>query len=411
MDDIKINILYVSRLCSEDKFNELLFNNLVKSQQQEQKFHSLLVKGLYSANANITSISVLPTIPSKGKSFLWETHEEKDDHVTYRYLYVNNILIIKHIIMFVWSLMASISWFKTRRNESNVIVCDVLNLSTTMGALLTSKILGVKIVAIITDMPNYMVNHSDNKKIQIDNFIYSIYKIICNHLMKKYDGYVILTEQMNELVNPNKKPYLVIEGMVDSNMVHRANEVSEKNHNKIVIYAGTLHEKYGVKKLLEAFMLLPLSNVGLWLYGSGDSVNDITEAEKSDNRVKYWGVVPNSTVVEAEIVATLLVNPRPSKEEFTKYSYPSKNMEYMVSGTPLLTTPLPGMPSEYNDHVYIIKDESVEGISKTLFQLLGRTKDELHEKGRIAKDFVLNYKNNITQARKILDLIDTMYKH
>lgn len=66
--------------------------------------------------------------------------------------------------------------------------------------------------------------------------------------------------------------------------------------------------------------------------------NDIRKYEKIDNRNKYFRVVPNQAVAEEELKATLLVNLRPSNEEFTKYSFPSKNMEYMVLGTPTLTT-------------------------------------------------------------------------
>ena len=71
--------------------------------------------------------------------------------------------------------------------------------------------------------------------------------------------------------------------------------------------------------------------------------------------VKYKGVAPNAVIVEEELKATLLVNPRPTGEEYTKYSFPSKNMEYMASGTPVLTTCLPGMPAEYNEYVYLLK--------------------------------------------------------
>lgn len=42
----------------------------------------------------------------------------------------------------------------------------------------------------------------------------------------------------------------------------------------------------------------------------------------------------------------------------------------MVSGTPVLTTPLPGMPEEYDQYVYLFDDESTEGMHQTLKLLL-----------------------------------------
>lgn len=109
-----------------------------------------------------------------------------------------------------------------------------------------------------------------------------------------------------------------------------------------------------------------------------------------------------------EIAATLLVNPRPTDAEYTKYSFPSKNMEYMASGTPVLTTKLPGMPPDHLPHVYLIEDETADGIANVLGDLLTRDASELHEKGRAAKAFILEEKNNVSQAKKLLGLLESL---
>ena len=101
------------------------------------------------------------------------------------------------------------------------------------------------------------------------------------------------------------------------------------------------------------------------------------------------------------------MNPRPTTEEFTKYSFPSKNMEYMVSGTPLLTTRLPGMPKEYYPYVFLIEDETIDGYAKALADALSRTEDELVNFGQKAKKFVLENKNYIIQTRRIIELIQS----
>lgn len=114
-------------------------------------------------------------------------------------------------------------------------------------------------------------------------------------------------------------------------------------------------------------MMLPQENFRLKLFGSGPFVEKLkTKYTKKDSRIQYMGVAPNAEVVAAELDASLLVNPRPTHEEFTKYSFPSKNIEYMASGTPLLTTKLPGMPKEYYPYVFLIENESVEGYAKAL---------------------------------------------
>ena len=224
--------------------------------------------------------------------------------------------------------------------------------------------------------------------------------------MYRYDSYIVLTEQINEYVNLGNKPHIVIQGMVDLGMRKRPNNLEDKHEEKVVLYAGALRETNGIKKLIEAFKNLKMDEARLWLFGSGELENEIRNFEKKDSRIKYFGVVLNQVVVEEQMKATLLVNPRPSDEEYTKYSFPSKNMEYMASGTPLLTTPLPSMPKEYYEYVYILEDESVMGITAYLKEILKKDKNDLYQKGIEAKEFVINKKNNVLQSKKLRELIE-----
>ena len=77
----------------------------------------------------------------------------------------------------------------------------------------------------------------------------------------------------------------------------------------------------------------------------------------------------------------------------------------MASGTPLCTTRLPGMPSEYYPYVYFFDDESEDGMLVTLQDVLGKKETEYYEFGMQAKAFVMNEKTNEKQAKKLLDFI------
>ena len=138
------------------------------------------------------------------------------------------------------------------------------------------------------------------------------------------------------------------------------------------------------------------------IYGNGDFKNELLKLCKKNKNIKYFGLKPNNYIVEEQQKATLLVNPRPSNEEFTKYSFPSKNMEYMVSGTPALLTKLPGMPKEYLKYVYVLENESVDGMAEKLIEILNLSQEELKEKGKLAKEYVVNKKDNKNQAKRII---------
>lgn len=118
--------------------------------------------------------------------------------------------------------------------------------------------------------------------------------------------------------------------------------------------------------------------------------------------MKYFGVKFNDEIGKAEQRATLLINPRPTDKEFVKYSFPSKNMEYMSSGTPLLTTRFPGMPADYYPYVYILDEEAPEGMANSLKEILGQSEATLHQKGLSAQEFVLKNKTGKMQAKNIV---------
>ena len=216
-------------------------------------------------------------------------------------------------------------------------------------------------------------------------------------LLNKYDAYITLTESINDVVNTNhSKKHLVIEGSIDANVTYND---TKKSPTQEVVYAGGVYEKYGVKTLVEAFSRLNVANE-LHIYGDGTFVEELKVLSKKYPQIKYKGMVSLEEIVEIERKATLLVNPRPSNEEFSKYSFPSKTLEYMSSGTPLLSTKLPGIPSDYFDFIYAIEKEDTEGMADTLSKILSNDASVLKEKGLRAFTYVKQNKTNVAQTKK-----------
>jgi glycosyltransferase involved in cell wall biosynthesis len=325
--------------------------------------------------------------------------KENVDGINYRYLPFINSPILRQICLFSTGFYHILIW--CMKNREGILICDVLDITISSAALLASKIARIKSVGIVTDVPSVIAGKFDSRLSRKDKI-----KIIINtFIINSFNSYVFLTKYMNDLVNKENKPNVVIEGQVDINMANTTNKISDKHEKKICIYAGALRNIYGLKLLTDAFIAADNDGAELHIYGSGDFEEELKIICMEHHNIKYFGVVANDIVVQEQLKATLLINPRPTNEEYTKYSFPSKNMEYMVSGTPTLTSNLPGMPEEYKQYVYIIEDETVEGLTNTLKVVLSKTKEELHQKGQEAKQFVLDNKNNVVQAKEIIDMI------
>ncbi|MCW5515600.1 glycosyltransferase [Muriicola sp. Z0-33] len=399
-----IKIFYASSLCSENVLKYIFETSSQKPGLAIQKFHRLIVEGMgmHPAECKVETLSTIPVTATSHKKRFWKTSRENVNNVSYRYVPLINFAVIKNLGVFIYTLFSF--FFRTlfkRKKEKKVIICDVLNLSITAASLLASRLTFTKIIAVVTDFPGMMVGNSGEKA----GLKAGSYKALVSWMLSKFDGYILLTQQMNEVVNPKNKPYMIMEGLVDISMQTTSNVLEEKDADRILIYAGGLYEKYGIKTLIDAFFELKGEDLKLHLYGKGQMVKDMDKYSNKDPRVIYMGIVPNEIVVRDQLKATLLINPRPTTEAFTKYSFPSKNMEYMVSGTPMVTTNLPGMPEEYHNFVYLFQDESVEGVYDALNTILSKTRKELHQFGSQSKNFVMDHKNNKVQAARILDFL------
>lgn len=394
----KMNVLYVSTLCSEKIISEMLKNNLGTTNLAAQKFHRLIVQGMSLNddifNVNVLSVPVFQKIYDNKNYFVIENEIEKG--VNYTYTPIVLIPIINRFIT-AFSLFSNIfRWYIRNKNEQNIIVFDVLNLGTSIISLFGSKIFRIKSVAIVTDLPSHM--YVLKEKISLINKLVIKFQ---NWMLSNTDGYVFLTEAMNETINKKRKPYCIIEGLADIQLLSMNDEKTLINDLKVFHYSGGLYEKFGVKLLIEAFMLIVRKDVRLHLFGNGDLKEYIEECIKKDSRIIYFGYRDNKIVLKDQLTALVLLNPRFTHEDYTRYSFPSKTIEYMASGIPLLTTKLTGIPKEYFNFVYLFDKENIIGYRTAMERVLMLPQDELKYFGEQAKNFVLKNKNNKIQTAKI----------
>ncbi len=386
-----MQIIYGYSNCTDHLYNEIVSEKNVRVLQPDQKYHGLLIKGLARNDADVFCFSGLPvnqTVTSKK----WIRYpDEQEKNILYHYYTTLNIPGLRQLMIF---LGAFSSLIKLKATSDTYAICDCLNISNAYGIVLACKVRRIPIITIVTDLPDMMGYSRLIKKVN-------------NLLFGMMDGFVFLTEQMNLRLNKKQKPYVVLEGHVDSEASppEKVTKWEEDTGRKIILYAGSIKKIYGIKNLVSGFLKAHLADTELWIFGDGDYRRELENISKTCNSIKYKGVSSNDEVVEQEMKASLLVNPRPSAPEYTKYSFPSKNMEYMVSGTPVLTTALPGMPEEYKKYVYLLDDESPEGIAGSLRNILNKPIEERCIQGNAARDFVLRNKSNIMQAKKIIQFL------
>ena len=398
MGELIKRIVYVSSVTSQSRFDQECRDKLRTDGYQNQKFHNLLLRGLsemFDGSIDVVS-NPLPSSGLRVKKLV-----EKVDGITYYHSSSLRIPVLKQFLEYFRSkqqIMKLVS-------KDTVIICNAMDEFLTYAAIDAAKRKGVKICGVVTDVPGYTSGAGGTSQ-GIKGYLLN--KVLNKSISssRQYDAYILLSEAMNSIVNPRHKPFIVIEGFSDARMKDVSNTPEMKTEPKMIMYAGGIHKEYGIKSLVEAFLSINPSDWQLVIYGTGNYREELVSICNTHPNVIYRGIATNDEIIKEQLKASLLVNPRPTKEEFVKYSFPSKTMECMASGTPLITTCLPSMPVEYHPFVYIFDEESVSGLAETLSHVMSLPAATLHEKGLLAKSFVLANKNNIKQAEGLLHFLN-----
>ena len=277
-------------------------------------------------------------------------------------------------------------------------------------------------IPIIRAALKYKKNYSPTSKIVliVPDLIEDMYsgKDLCTWLKKQlfgdyqklytaFDGFVYVSELMKEQIG-EKKPYCVVECMY--NTAENYLKPQKQGKEKIILYSGKLHAKFGVKHLVDAFMLTSNKDLRLQICGNGDSKEYIREMSQKDKRIEFLGQLERTDVMNYQSKASLLINPRMPEGRFTRYSFPSKNMQYLASGIPTLIYKLPGIPEEYYDYCFTLGEEDVtkERLTKKMEQIFMRTDEEVNSIGEKARQWVVRTKNEKAQCKKMIDFMESL---
>lgn len=390
-----MKIFYFGSVCSNEIFNETVAKSKVKPSASAQNFENALLKGFAENKIDVTVASAesIASFPNGNRLYLKKRKDVLSDSYVADIVPALNLPIIKNFCHAAGVKRLLKKWLEENRGDADKCVLAYGIYPAVVKRL--QKICtryGCKIFAVITDVPSTMFTYTQSTSVLKRLFSGSYRKFAVN-LQSGFDGYIYLTEAMSEEVAPGK-PYIVVETIADTS-IFDAVGVSEKADPPAIMYAGALYKKYGVDLIVASFEKVK-SDCELWLFGSGDYEEEIKKRAQNNERIKFFGRVSRQEVLRYEKEATLLLNIRNDEDVYTKYSFPSKMVEYLLSGTPLLTTKLSGIPDEYYSYCYFTNTRDTQKIAKQIDGLLNDA--NLVTLGEKAKRYVEERKNSSAQA-------------
>lgn len=220
-------------------------------------------------------------------------------------------------------------------------------------------------------------------------------------LMKNYDSFVALTKPLAEAMEIREKPFLVLDCIIDDS--YDIGSITYKpNQKRRFLYTGSTRETNGVKTLVDSFSLLPEAE--LWICGGGDSDDYIREKEEKSDNIKFYGMVRHDKIKEIQSQCDFMINPRRPSGDFTKFSFPSKTAEYLMTGKPTVMYHLEGLSEEYNDFLnYIYADNAID-LADELRIMIETDYSLLLKKAEQAKVYMLREKSPKRQIERIIKM-------
>lgn len=395
-----MRILFIGGLFSPKQQKEVQENSIAMPNMAANVHQWNIVRGL-QGDVDIINPLFLGNFPKEYKKVFipkkkW-SHKKGSYNVSPSTI---NLFGIKQLYRLITLSREILKWIKQNHGDAVILVYS-MNTSFLYSLKIAMLLSNIKIPAclIIPDLPYFYINNKGK------NRIYSFLKRIDWKLMlgslKNIDGFVLLTEQMKDMLRIGDKPYIVSEGIcsMEKTTIHK--NIQDKSFT----YTGTLDREFGVIELVKNFLQCAESDWILNIAGGGNAEKEIEKYAEKDARIHFFGVLTNEQAKRLQCKSRVLINPRSSDEEFTKYSFPSKTMEYLKAGRPVIMYHLPGIPEEYDQYLQYFEDTTDAAFQNGMRSIMRKSNEELDMIGERGHDFVVDKKNASIQGKRIMDFL------
>ncbi|ALC04868.1 hypothetical protein CDES_02030 [Corynebacterium deserti GIMN1.010] len=286
-----------------------------------------------------------------------------------------------------------------RQRHGYVVVYSV-HVPFMISGLALAKLTGGRSVGVWTDPPGMLIHRHSSRILRL---IRKFEKKLINILGNRFDLLIVLTPDLaKELADG--VPYLVVEAITDE--LPPAKAVYRESQPTVFTYTGGVSKRYGVDKLVEALQILPSdSNIELKIFGTGDYEDELLAVAANNPTITFAGQVSHKEAVNAQNSSDFLINARPAGEAYTRFSFPSKTLEYLASGVPVLSTRLPGIPEEYWRVLIPIEESTPEEIATAMIRASELDKNQRSYLGQQGRELAMN-KTYAAQAQKVRKFLE-----
>lgn len=352
-----MKILYVGTYVDSYNLKKLRFHSIAANNYQTSFLSSLT-----EVQNTIYGISVRSTKFFSDKFFFNASKIKFRNNSTFHLLPVINLPLIKQFIFFILIFSHSIFWSFRYKNEKKVIILFNTFSYMFIPLKLISFIFKIRFIGLILDVPSKKISILKRIVLYIEHKLQTLFINLFNRI-------IVITKNIAIDFAPNK-PYIVIEGFIHkipAPILFKPTNPKEFN----VTYTGLLDENSGILRIIQLFLNKKYINIYLNIYGYGIYSEMIKTKIKDSDRITYHGYVSHEESLLAQKKADILVIPRLPDSFLTKYTFPSKIIEYTNSVKPIILNKLQGVDFIKYNYLNLVEDPTFENWNHTLLKITG----------------------------------------
>ncbi len=357
----------------------------------------LAENGVVCDSVNASSLPPYPRYPEKRlPTFRWEEPSgARGVSVGYKNLKYVGLLSKRRALV-----KEARAWAREHKDEDITVFVYQMHTPFMAAARAVKRIAkGARIVLIVPDLPQFMDLHMSPLKRLLKRLDWRSIR----RLSRSVDRYVLYSRHMADFLSLKAGSWTVVEGSVDPSLLVAREK--KQTDTVSVMYSGVLDLRYGIPELLDAFALLE-GDYELWLTGDGNAVPLIKERAERDARIRFFGFLPSrEDLLKKQHEATMLISTRSPREVASAYCFPSKLFEYMVSGSPVISTRILGIPEEYFDYLVPLDEITPEAIRDAIRSVSEKTHAERLAFGAAAARFITENKTSVAQTRRMIEFL------
>jgi glycosyltransferase involved in cell wall biosynthesis len=400
--DAPIDVAFVGALIPDATVDRYPALSAAGMMFQARMLSNLTEQGVVTSH--IFSVRPVPNFPRMRRLWFGPERQRTDWGAQVDLLPCINLGPIKTLVLSLALFPALIRWgWRHRRSDARAILLYNVASPPAVVSLAAGWVTRTPVFATVADLEVPGSGH--RRRTLLRRLEYWLQTKSLQH----FDGLIVVTRAMaHDFVRHNR--WIHVEGAIPEDVADRftspsTNPPAGGDEAVVFMYSGGLTTLKGIPLLLDAFALIDNPNVRLWITGRGDCEALIHERAERDRRIRYWGFLDYEKVLDLYRCAAVLVNPHLTQPLSARYVFPSKLLEYLVTGKPVVTLATPDIEEEYADVVVVAADQTPTALASAMTRTAAMPVPAREALGQRARQKILATKTWSVQAARIADFM------